>query len=94
VAADPLIFRLHAIQRMFLRQIGVEDVRYILASGEIIKEYPDDTPYPSRLVLGWIGTRPIHVVAARDAVTGETIVITVYEPDRSLWDSDFKGKRS
>ena len=56
------------------------------------KEYLDDTPYPSRLVLGWIGTRPIHVVAANTA-GGETIIVTVYEPDPAQWDADFKRKR-
>jgi len=33
-AIDRLVFRLHAIQRMFERQISVEDVRQVLSSGE------------------------------------------------------------
>ena len=37
------------------------------ASGEVISEYPDDVPFPSCLILGFVGTRPIHVVTARDA---------------------------
>ena len=93
MAADRLVFRLHAIQRMFARQISVEDVRSILSGGETIREYPDDRPYPSRLVLGWIGTRPIHVAAANAVDSGETIVITVYEPDPAIWEADYKRKR-
>ena len=39
-----LVFRLHALQRMFERAVTIEDVRIVLASGETIKTYPDDTP--------------------------------------------------
>jgi hypothetical protein len=91
--AAKLIFRVHAIQRMFERQISVEDVRHVLAAGETIEDYPDDTPYPSRLVLGWSGSRPIHVVVADNVDGDELIVITVYEPDPSQWEADFKRRR-
>lgn len=93
MAPERLVFRLHAIQRMFERWISVEDVRQVVSGGETIREYPDDSPYPSRLLLGWIGARPLHVVAATNAADGETIVITVYEPDPSQWEADFKRKR-
>jgi hypothetical protein len=53
-----LIFRTHAIQRMFQRQMTETDVRHILTTGENIEAYSDDIPYPSRLVLGWINERP------------------------------------
>jgi hypothetical protein len=59
-----LIFRLHALQGMAERQITVDDVQAVLASGEEIESYPQDQPYPGRLVLGWRGQRPLHVVAA------------------------------
>jgi hypothetical protein len=62
-----LVFRVHAIERMFRRRISEVDVRHVLTNGEEIESYPEDTPYPSRLVLGWRGSRPIHVVAAEDA---------------------------
>lgn len=87
---DPLVFRVHAIQRMFRRRITADDVRQVLATGEAIEDYPDDTPYPSRLVVGWCGSRPIHVVAAENAESDETIVITVYEPDPARWEAGFR----
>ena len=46
--------------------VGAKDVRHVLEQGETIKGYPEDKPYPSRLVLGWREARPIHVVAADD----------------------------
>ena len=87
-----LIFRVHAIQRMFQHRISEEDVRRVVESGETIRDYPDDTPYPSRLMLGWLESRPVHVVAAEDAESGKTFIITAYEPDPELWDSDFRRR--
>ncbi len=91
---DRLVFRVHAIRRMFERQISAEDVRHILKTGEMIEDDPDDTPYPSRLVLGWRGARPIHVVAADNNKDRETIVITTYEPDPGRWESNFKRRKA
>ena len=90
--SNKLIFRKHALQRMFQRSISTNDVRVVLDGGKCIMGYPDDTPYPSRLMLGWRGDRPIHVVAA-DTQENETIVITVYEPDPELWEEGFERKK-
>lgn len=48
-----LVFRIHAVKRMFQRNFTEKEVREVIESGEIIESYPDDTPYPSRLMLGW-----------------------------------------
>ena len=48
-------------------------------------------PYPSTLVLGWVGDRPVHVVAA--SAPAEKIVITVYEPDLARWEPGFKKRK-
>jgi hypothetical protein len=77
---------------MFQRRIDEKDVRSILETGETIERYPDETPYPSRLILGWLGKRPLHVVAADNTVDRETIVITVYEPEQDKWSQDFKRR--
>ena len=93
VPPSRLVFRVHAIQRMFQRAISPTDVRAVLTTGETIETYPDDTPYPSRLVLGWLAGRPLHVVAADNIETDETIVITVYEPALELWEPGFRRRR-
>lgn len=93
MASRRIRFRVHAIRRMFERRIAEEDVSCVLSTGEVLEEYPDDEPYPSRLILGWCNRRPIHVVAADNKVDGETIVVTVYEPDAKVWESDFRRKR-
>jgi Domain of unknown function (DUF4258) len=91
MANEPLIFRVHAIQRMAQRGINVEDVRQVLDTGEVIENYPDDFPYPSVLVLGWVRGQPLHIVAATGP--SEKIVITVYEPDPARWEPDFRRRK-
>jgi hypothetical protein len=96
MSPDPehrLIFRKHALNRMFERAISEEDVRRVLTTGEVIQHYPHDAPYPSRLLLGWCGQRPIHVVAADIGDERATVIITVYEPDLQIWEADFKRKK-
>ncbi|HKM91953.1 MAG TPA: DUF4258 domain-containing protein [Candidatus Acidoferrales bacterium] len=92
--AHRLVFRVQALQRMSDRQITVEDVERALATGEVIEAYPDDHPYPSCLMLGWRGSRPLHVVIAENAEDNEAIVITAYEPDPARWDVTFKRRTS
>jgi len=89
-----LIFSGHAVQRMFERGISPANVREIVESGEIISEYPDDIPYPSKLILGYVGKRPIHLVLGYNEVEQTCIAITVYEPSKDIWEDDFKEKRS
>lgn len=88
-----LMFRVHAIHRMFQRHFSKQDIQRGLSSGEVIEEYLDDKPYPSRLVLGWVGSRPIHIVVADNIEDQETIVITVYEPNQDRWGPDFKRRK-
>ena len=88
---NKLTFRVHAIQKMFERSISRGDVAYVIEHGEVIREYPDDMPYASRLMLGWRDERTLHVVAADN--NDETIIITDYEPDPELWESSFRTKK-
>jgi hypothetical protein len=88
-----IIFRVHAVQRMFERQILVKNVRQALQTGEMIEDYSSDMPDPGGLVLGKNGRRPIHVVMAENPEKHELVVITVYEPDPSQWKSGFRHRK-
>jgi hypothetical protein len=79
---------------MFERRISVDDVRQVLEAGDVIEDYPEDVPYPSRLMLGRVRNRPIHVVAADNQMNQEVIVITAYEPDRTQWQPDFRRRKA
>lgn len=88
-----LIFRIHAVRRMFEREITDKQVKSVIEHGEVIEDYPNDLPHPSKLILGWNGRRPIHVVLAERAGTAEIIVVTAYEPGGDKWMSDFKRRK-
>ena len=88
-----LVFRVHAIRRMFQRRISEEDVKQVATTGEMIETYPTNKPFPSRPILGWSGARPIHVVAADNAQAQETIIVTVYQPNDAEWEAGFKRRK-
>jgi len=93
VTKSSIIFRIHAVQRMFERCFSEEGIRYVLDTGETIENYPDDIPYPSRLILGRRGLRPVHIVVVDNNEDNEIILITVYEPDSRQWKVDFRRRK-
>ena len=86
-------FRFHALSRMFERKISEPDVLQVLSGGKVIEDYPTDQPYPSCLRLGFIKTRPLHVVTAEATTEATTIIITVYEPDLERWEPGFEKRK-
>ena len=88
-----LVFRVHALARMLQRDISIDDIHEIVETGETIEVYPEDRPYSSRLVLGWIGSRALHAVFADNAEAEEIIVVTVYVPDPALWNDGFRRRK-
>ena len=90
---QPIIFRIHAVQRMFERRIPVENVRQVLQSGEKIEDYSEDMPDPGGLLSAKRGQWPLHVVMAENTKEGELVVITVYEPDPAQWKAGFRSRK-
>ena len=88
-----LLYRVHAVQRMFERRISVKKVLGAIETGEIIEDYSAEMPEPSRLILGFQGKRPFHVVTSENPETNETIVVTVYIPEPARWKKDFRSRR-
>ncbi|MBI5789154.1 MAG: DUF4258 domain-containing protein [Candidatus Schekmanbacteria bacterium] len=67
-------------------QIMENEVCEAISAGEIIEDYPGDTPYPSMLILGeTLAGRSLHVVCAYARQDNLAIIITVYQPDPGLW---------
>lgn len=57
----------HARQRLVEREISIDGVIKCIAEREIIKQYEDDKPFPSCLILGAAeNSRYIHVVVSHD----------------------------
>jgi len=67
-------------------EIKEHEIFESVMSGEIIKEYPDDKPYPSILILGQTKSfRPLHILSAYDKLDNIGIIITVYQPNPEIW---------
>ena len=75
------------------RKVSPAEVKAVIETGEIIQKYPDDRPYPSRLILGYAEQRPLHVVSAYNAQEDTEFVITVYEPKTEQWSDNYKKRR-
>ena len=93
MATSRIIFRVHALQRLFERKLSVEDVHHVLATGKTIDRYDDDKPYSSCLILGWSRNRPIHIVVAFNEQENENIIVTAYEPDPNQWEAGFERRK-
>ena len=88
-----LIFRFHALARMFERNISAQDVIDTIKFGKVIETYSSDKPYPSCLRLGFIEGRAIHIVTADVTESNEIVILTVYEPDTNKWYSGFEKRK-
>ena len=89
-----IFFTGHAVRRMFERGLTKTDVVVVLGQGEVIAGYPDDTPLPSCLKLGFVRGMAIHVVVAEDRTAETCHVVTAYYPDPDLWEPGFRTRRS
>ncbi len=82
----------HAVDQSIIRRINVQDMKRVIANGEIIEDYPEDKYGPSCLIFGMtLEKRPIHIQCSypsRPIIK----IITLYEPDRIRW-VDFIKRR-
>ena len=82
----------HARQRLVERGISVRDIIRCIDTGEIVKQYEDDRPFPSCLILGAdVGGEHIHTVVSHDS--DWIYLITAYRPDPDVWEPDFKTRK-
>ena len=88
-----ILFRVHAVQRMFERDVSLKNVLRALETGETIEDYSSEIPEPSRLILGFQGKRPFHTVISENPQTNTTTIITVYIPEPSRWTKDSRNRR-
>ena len=92
MVSNNIVFRVHAIQRMFEREISVNNVRKILETGVIIEDYSAEMPEPGRLMLGYQGKRPVHIVLSENTISNQVIIVTVYIPGPDRWKKDHRSR--
>lgn len=82
----------HAKDRLEERGLKADDITHTITSGEIIKQYEDDKPLPSCLILGKNNEgKYMHIVVSKDK---EYIyLITAYYPNSTQWETDLRTRR-
>ncbi len=92
-SAKKVLFLPHALRQMIRpdRMISRDEVRRVIAEGEVIEDYPDDPRGHSCLLLGYgQANRPIHLVCSpKDDYLA---IITTYVPDKNEWSPDFRTR--
>lgn len=94
---EKLLYSTHAKNEMEEDKFGEikeNEVFEAVLNGRIIKNYPDDNPYPSCLIYGNTSKgRPLHIVCAYAQDDNLVIIITAYQPDPELWIGFERRKR-
>jgi hypothetical protein len=91
--AKPLIVSQHAYRRMRLRQVTLHEIFQAIESGDVIEDYPDDLPYPSKLICWKADNQFLHLVIAERNEDGALILVTVYRPELGDWEPGFTKRR-
>ena len=86
IQANRLRITDHADEEAQADRLSFAEICYSALQGEIIKEYPEDRPYPSCLVYGRTPRGdPVHTVWAYNEESRWAVLITVYRPDPKRW---------
>jgi hypothetical protein len=80
---------------MFERGIELSEVEAAIGGGIVAEEYPNDLPYPSRLVFSRSERGLLHVVYSEAVDRDTTIryIIAVYRPDPLDWDESLSKRK-
>jgi hypothetical protein len=83
VAENRYLITRHAQQRMGLRKITHEDLKYVTTAGDVVEQSPDNEPDPKVLFMGHVGGEPLYVSCAFDG--NYVYIITVHRYDPTIW---------
>lgn len=93
IADNQFEFSKHALDQSIIRRVRIQEIKEAIAQGQVIEDYPEDKYGPSCLICGFTqADKPLHIQCSypsRPLVK----VITVYEPDPSLWNNNFTERR-
>jgi hypothetical protein len=86
IQANRINITRHARQEAKDDHLLLAEILYATQNGQVIEDYPTDTPYPSSLIYGQNQAgQPVHSVWAYAAESQTAILITVYRPDPTRW---------
>jgi hypothetical protein len=80
-----------AQQRMGLRRITHADVKYVIASGDFVDQYPGNQPDPKALFMAHVEGEPLYVSCAFDG--NYAYIVTVHRYDPTRWVDPWTRRR-
>lgn len=78
---------------MIERDISIIEIEFGIEFGVKIKEYTEDKPFESQLLLVNYNNKIFHLLVSKDELNEICYIITVYLPDAEIWKSDFKTRK-
>ena len=93
VRAGKIEWRKHALQKLAERGLPQSAVLAVIETGERIRDYAEDRPFPSALLLGYHAGHPLHVVTACDEASETAFIITAYEPSLDVFEPDYRTRK-
>jgi hypothetical protein len=86
-------YRRHVFDKLRAIDLVLAEFQELLGRGEVIAEAEDNLAELREIVLLVEWSRPLHVVVVVDPARQEERLVTVYEPDPSLWTADYRRRR-
>jgi hypothetical protein len=91
VRDDCYLIGRHAQERMGLRKITHNDLKFVVATGDAIEEHPDNQPDPKVLFMAYVQGEPLYVSCAFD---GNCVyIVTVHRYDAAKWHDPWTRRR-
>ncbi len=91
---EKIAWSLHAVKKLRAEKLRKKDVEAALKECIILEDYDmEGRPLPGCLVLGFIGSAPMHSVIAIDEDFDRIFIITVYKPSPERWQHDWKRRK-
>jgi len=91
VANNLYVITQHAKQRMGARCVADEDVKSVVAFGDVVEQHLDSDPYPKALFMAKVQGEPLYVSCAFD---GRLVhIITVHWYDPSIWSDPWTRRK-
>ncbi len=82
ILEDRYFLRLHAKVRMGQRKVSDDDVKHVVATGDVIEQHPRAQPFPKALFMARVRAEPLYVCCGFDGSEGYIITVHWYDPNK------------
>jgi uncharacterized protein DUF4258 len=91
VRKDCYLISRHAQERMGLRKITHADLKYVVATGDVVEEHLENQPDPKVLFMAHVQGEPLYVSCAFDG--SRVYIVTVHRYDAAKWHDPWTRRR-